>query len=348
MYSSQIKPNRTHRRPTARDVAKLAQVSPTTVSLVMGNKGHLVGISAQTTQRVLEAAKQLAYTPSALMSAILSGRTNIIGVFANDADWRPNNAYWSAVIMWLHRAATQRHQEILLFNDDASRSAEEKEARMRSGIVDGILIQPGQNPESIQKLAKNFPVVCIGDPVAGVKSVSVENERSIATLVDKLVSVGRRRIGHLTLRTEIHAKVSRSKSFLASLGAHGFAPNPDSILSLDTFEHLDQHPGVIDFLRRCDAVICFNDDVAFRVLELCHLRGIRVPEDLAVTGFDGLPGFGMLPGHSVLAELTTIRSPLERMCNTAMDRVVRLAGGEDVENLIEMSGDYFQGNTTPA
>jgi DNA-binding LacI/PurR family transcriptional regulator len=329
---------KTGRRPTSHDVAKLAGVSQATVSIVLSNKARSVGIAESTVEKVRQAAATLSYSPNALMTSMLKGQTDILGVFARDGSWRTGNSYWTEAVMALHRSAAQRNCEVLLFSDSQTRSIEQLIQRMVSGLVDGVILQPSQEDEVVTRLKDaQIPVVCIGDEFEGATSIAIENDRSIRGMVDHLIDKGCQRLLHLTLRAPILSRNRRLHAFTS----HCLQKNVShSVIETTGFDHLHEVPDIRGALSTFDGVVCFNDEAGYELWSLCRELGIDVPTRLKITGFDGI-----IEAHKG-QQLTTLRSPISEMCDRAVETIRALRSGTSVEPTTILDCTLVHGDST--
>jgi DNA-binding LacI/PurR family transcriptional regulator len=330
------------RRPTSHDVAKLAGVSQATVSLVMSQKGRGVGISEDTERRVLEAARSLSYYPNSLMRSLRRGRTGIIGAFAHDTGWANKNSYWVEAIAGLHRAATEMGQELLLFSDTPGRTREQLLERMLSGTLDGIVAQHGEHTEVLERLRESgLPMVCIGDPYPGVPSVGIENIGGIERLVEHLAERGHRRVGFMNLpQVSQPAPAERERSFLDTCRRLGLEAPEELVFRIATWDIESMPNRLLAIGTRPTAMVCFNDEWAYLLVRACLARGMRVPEDLAVTGFDGIP----VPFAP--KTVTTMKSPIYEMCDLAVRKLLDVIEDRPVEVRTVLPVEFVQGDTT--
>lgn len=333
------------RRPTSHDVAKLAGVSQPTVSVVFSGRAREVGISKITEDRVLAAARDLSYVPNRLMKSIRSGRSGILGVFGPGSQWSMRHSYWSEVIASLHEGAALRNQELLFFAPHEGRSMEDTLSRMLNGLVDGLIVQPGTDNEVLDRLiAASIPLVVVGDPYQDVVTVTIDNVGSVHYLFDHLYERGHRKFAYARVEdpegTRPYPRLAaeiRPATYDEALRRHGLDPaeNPQFFLACDVEGGLDTVLSL-----GATALLCHNDEWAYPLLMACERRGIRVPEDLALVGFDGIP----LPFARKV--VTTMRSPIREMGQVAIDRLIAIVEGQEVEPLTTLPVSFVMGETT--
>lgn len=326
------------KKATSYDVAKLAGVSQATVSLVLSDKGTAFGISSETSTKVREAAARLSYYPNSLVRSIRKGRTGIVGVYGRDRAWSQHNSYWIEALSSLHTSAADLDLELLIFSDHPNRPPEKGLERMLSGILDGMIVQPSEHNEVIESLARSrLPLVCIGDPFPGVPSVTIDNVGGVEASVAHLVARGRRSLVYLNFaEASFGAPSLRERTFLDTTGAAGVLSPLGAIRMAEGFEIVINR--VVQ--AKADGIMAINDEWAYLALRACMQQGVRVPEDVAIVGFDGIPvPFAPKP-------VTTIHSPIGEMCRTAMERLQAIIEGKPVPDVTTLPVELVQGETS--
>jgi len=282
---------------TIQSVADLAGVSIATVSRVLS--GNL-NVRADLAQKVRAAATELNFTPSASAQGLAKGRNFTIGVLVPDL----SNPYFPDVVKGIHNLATQSGYRLLIADSDGKPQDEFPIIRDLFRQVDGlILIAPRMEINELKALeTAPVPVVLINrmEPGIGLPSVGVDNFSAMSELIGHLASLGHKKVAFMSGPKESWQQRERSR---AVLHASNFGmiinevPAGGGIQS--GHESLD-----VALKAKPTAAICFNDLVAIGVLSRAHELGIRVPEDLSVTGFDDIEF-----AHFSNPPLTTIRSP---------------------------------------
>lgn len=317
------------RRATIDEIAEKAGVSKTTVSNVFNSKGRF---SEDIRSRVLSAATELRFTPNALIRSIQTRQTNIIGVrtwptFADLVD--------SSISMYLQQGIVdglgQTGYDLLSFIDSMKRPAPTQAVQFLDGRVDGAILGPGilsNNELQILGEAK-FPAVVLyhPSPPLSVGSITIDNAQGIELAVRHLVDLGHRNIvGYFP--GDSYDMEERRNSFEAVLLACGLAES--SPYWFDCTDYLAPIEPFCDWLLTLPdsptAVIFGDDHVAFQGIAALEKRGVRVPEDLSVVGFDDSPRASNGQG------LTTIRQPAREVGHRAAEMVVRLIQGEATED----------------
>lgn len=270
--------------PTLRDVAQLAGVSVATASKALNNRAN---VHPDTRRRVVEAAERISFTPNSLAQAILAGQTGTVGLLTNDLEGR----FSLPILMGAEDAFGAGKMSIFLCDarDDAIREQYHLKALL-SRRIDGLIVV-GSNTDPRPSLGQDIPVPVVyayaPSSDEADSSVIPDNVNAGALAVEHLVSSGRRRIAHISGDVHYSAAQDRALGAASALAAAGLEPvGPVRYGSWTeawgraaTHAVLDQSPDV-------DAILCASDQIARGTLDALRDRGARVPDDVAVMGFD--------------------------------------------------------------
>ena len=314
---------------TIRDVARESGVSVATVSYVMNKSPQTV--RDETRQRVLAAARRLNYQPNAMARGLVRRRMNILGVlFHVSAPTIIIDPYASALLQGILTAAAATGFSIILFPErwrDASHSA----APLRERHTDGILASaPGVDSDMLPSLvAQGLPFVAIAAPsnVPTVIGVDVDNEKGARLATEHLLSLGHRRIAHLTGNPNEASAQARLAGFRATLAQAGVSIPAEYIVP-SLYKGRISYDKTLQLLALPEpptAIFAGNDNLAMEVLEAARDRGVSVPSELSVVGFDDIPAASL-----VTPPLTTVHQPLARIGETAARLLVARVAGEPV------------------
>lgn len=272
------------RAATLSDVARLAGVSVATASKALNGRNH---VHAQTRERVLEAAAQLSFSPNSLARGLLAGRTGTVGLLTSDLVGR----FSLPILMGAEDAFGAGQVSVFLCDarGDAIRERHHVQALL-SRRVDGlIVVGSSTNPRPPLADAVDVPVVYAYAPSEATEDLSIvpDNVNAGRMAVEHLIACGRTRIAHISGDREYSAARDRAAGAEAALAAAGLSLVGE--VAYGAWEEgwgraaagmlLDREPDV-------DAVLCGSDQVARGVLDTLRERGRRVPEDVAVMGFD--------------------------------------------------------------
>lgn len=304
-------------RPTIFDVARASGVSYSTVSRVVNG---LPNIKPETRGRVETAMRELGYVAHLSARALATGRSNQIGLLVQQLE----DAFFLGVIAGVDRAVMEAGYDLLLCT---THDRPEKEtayvARLTHGMVDGLLVlMPRSLPDYLDGLlATRTPFVLIDhdDGAPGCDVVNAANRGGAGAAVEHLASLGHRRIAIITGALETGSSHERIAGWRESLEAAGL-PVAEELIATGDYEEARGHDAAHELLSLPDpptSIFASNDRAALGVLQAARERGLRVPDDLSVVGFDDEPGASRTrPG------LTTVRQPLRDMGATAVERLL--------------------------
>lgn len=272
------------------DVAQAAGVSVPTASQVMNDTGR---VAEATRQRVLDAARTLDYRPNALARSVALGRSRTIGVLAENAA----GAFCMPVLIGINRALSDHDLASILY--DARHDPQLRRRHVQHMLdrqVDGIIVI-GEGPDvPIADIgaSDSHPVVHAFGPHDPARAVSVHpDERAGGALAARtLVDAGRRRIAHVTASADLPSVRERADGFLAALREAGM----ETVAVLHgEFSRDWGHRAAALLLAEAagtDAVFAGSDAIAIGLAAGLEAAGVRVPEDIAIIGYDHVAGYG--------------------------------------------------------
>ena len=267
-------------KPTIRNVAELAGVSKSLVSLVMRGSPH---VSEQRRQAVLKAARELGYRPNAVARSLVEGRTRLIGALVADL----HNPFFAEFLDGLQESLHGEGLRMLVGSGrwDPQFEAEAVEAFLEMR-VDGLVLL-SVVPDSLKEAAKSVPVVVVGErDVAGVDIVVDDDELGARLAVDHLVELGHRRIAHIEGSPSTTAHYRRS-GYESAMRRHGLEER--IVVEPGDFTEEGGYRAALELLGgdpRPTAIFAPNDLVATGVLSAADEFGLRVPADISIIGYD--------------------------------------------------------------
>ena len=315
----------TGRPPTLTEVARLAGVSLTTASKALNGRDR---ISEVTRNRVLGAARELSYAPNLVAKSLVSGRSSIIGVLLRDPMVQ---RFAMPIVIGAQSVLEQREfSAIIVDARGVMDRLADLAAVLRQRNVDGLLIvgdNQGKTP-SIRASA-NIPCVYVYGPTTHSRDVVhlIDDFAGAATVVNHLVDVGRSRIAHITGPRQASAVRQRVLGLGHALEEHdlrltgdiAYGPWSQRWAREATQEILATSPEL-------DAIVCGSDQLAAAVLEAVVVTGRKVPDDVAITGYDNWTVFAQETDPA----LTTIDMELERLGATAVMDLFSMIDGARV------------------
>lgn len=319
---------------TIKDVAADTGLSVTTVSLVLSGKADRGGIATATRVRVTEAATRLGYRRNAYARSLRTGRSNVIGLCGVNLD--------HPLAVMLVRAtarAVLRYGYSLSLHDpswhpeEPDRALHELEAVCPEGVVvvnPRILYTGGGRQAMEQLAARGLPIVSLDDwDVPGADVVTVDREEGAYQATRHLLELGHRRIA-LTVDPEhtAHPLRDRVRGYERACRECGvpidpslfFSPGPGNISyphGIDLARRALEHPA------RPTAMFLINDRAAIGALRALHAAGRRVPEEMALVGFDGNE-----EGEFSSVSITTVIQPVEEVANAAVSLLLDRIGDD--------------------
>lgn len=310
------------------DVARLANVSIATVSRVLNPGSHKV--NTETAEKVRQAVKELDYRPNALARALQMKKTMTIGVIIPDI----SNHYYAEIVRGIQRVAEREGYNIILQNTERNQDQIVKSIYLlREKIVDGIIFSGGTingyEPLSALKELRNR-VVVIGRHDVDFPAIMVDNIAGATIAVEHLIDAGHKRIGLIGWSedsTTAKDRLSGYKNALAQNSCH-FEPSLIRQGQLTPESGYNEAKELLSQGKRPTAIFAGNDQMAFGVIYAAIEMGLRVPEDLAVIGFDNIPlcSFFVPP-------LSTIEVPMFTLGSDSMETLVSLISGEQTPRI---------------
>jgi LacI family transcriptional regulator len=307
------------RRSTIKDVAAEAEVSISTVSLVMNQKGN---VSPDTKDRVLQAARQLRYVPRSAAQHLASNRTGNVGFVLRDDHFTRSEPFYTRIFLGAEFEARTQSRYILLTTIPDSYVPDEHTPRfLQEQNVDGVLIAGRVHPAFIEEAeASGLPIVLADFEAGDHPAVVIDNQNGARAAVEHLLRRGHRRIAFVGADLDHPSLKARLEGYQLALSTgEGEGPTEDELV----VTALDEEPTRLTGSTLAErlfkqeplptAVFCANDALALGVLDAARIRGIEVPGDLAVVGFDDVEG----AAHATPA-LTTVRVFKEQLGEVAL------------------------------
>lgn len=324
------------RRVTSQDVAARAGVSRTTVSLVL-NGVDKVRISPATRERVLLASRELEYYPDAAARSLVRGLTQTLGVvLCQTPDRIFADAFLPEVLRGIGEVAQGNGFRVLLQSvEDITRPAAYFHLVQEKGIDGIILSGPRADDQQLLRLREErFPVVLLGQlEGSGIPFVDVDNFAGARRAVENLLSLGHRRIGMITnAPPQYTASAHRLQGYRQAFQEWGVAFDDKLVRYGDFNEESGQKAmsELLDLYPPPSAVFVASDLVAFGAMEAIKSRGLAIPQDIALVGFDDVP-----LARYVDPPLTTVRLPAYELGSRAAAMLLGMIQGvEEGEGLL--------------
>lgn len=313
-------------RVTIIDVANEAGVSFGTVSRVINNDVH---VKEETRKRVLEAMQQLGFVANRQARSLAGGRSNSVGVLVPDL----GTGYIGEIIRGIDAELSLTDVDLILYTTHrTARKEANYVANLAKGMVDGLLLVLPRSPaDFIGTLTeRNFPFVLIDHQGTGrdCPAVGATNWQGAYNATEYLIKLGHQRIGFITGSMDLGCAADRLEGYRSALRTHHL-PDTSELIYEGTFFQPDGFAGasaLLDLPVPPTAIFASNDVMAMGVMDAVRDRGLRVPADISIVGFDDIPQASL-----VRPALTTINQPLEKMGRVATQMLLDLLRLPDKE-----------------
>jgi len=308
------------RQPTIRDVAERAGVSHQTVSRVIN--GHEL-VSGATRERVERAIRDLNYVPSPIARGLISNRTHSIGLVSSAI----SDQFFGEVAAGAEAEARRCGYYLVIASVEEHAEADER-AYLRLMLerrVEGLIVARPRLPISVDQVSlQQVPVVAIASAEApGLTVVDVDNRGGGRDAVAYLLAQGHRRIATITGPMEWCSSQHRLEGYREALAAAGVGPEPSLVEQADGWDPVDGQLAMGRLLTRgvsFTALFAYSDLIAIGAIQELRTRGLRVPEDVSIVGYDDIR-----VAAYVDPPLTTIRQPTrevgERAASLVLDAI---------------------------
>jgi LacI family transcriptional regulator len=284
------------RRPTIYDVAKACSVSPSTVSRAFSRPGR---VSAETADRIRRVAEEMGYHNAPEPSSRPSGQSGMIAILVADL----TNPFFLDIVEGARKEAERFHYTVLVVDAQESLAGEREAVSRIVPVVDGLILATSRMSETaIRMISKQRPMVVLNRPMPDVPSAVTDNEHGMELAVDHLASLGHRSLTYIAGPEASWADGMRWRSIRRAATAAGvrvrrigpFAPT----LAGGAL-------AAAEFLQKpTSGVVAYNDLMAIGLMSELGGRGIRIPDDVSLIGFDNSLDLGFGP-----SPLTTVAVP---------------------------------------
>jgi LacI family transcriptional regulator len=316
-------------RATIREIAELAGVSIATVSRVVNGRED---VSPETRELVQRVVRERGYTANRNARGLSAGKTGLIGATVPML----HHAYFSYILagaaeglyeqdmrLVLSPTMHEHHREVSLLE------------RLMHGTTDGaVIILPEESSDELEQLLNHGYRFVVIDPLLPlnerIPAVSAAHAAGADQAMKHLLSLGHTRIAAITGPRGWKATEDRRRGYYAALAAAGIMPDPE----LEVESNFELGGGAVAAEQLLalpeppTAIFCFNDNMAVGAMQTARARGVGIPDDLSIVGFDDLE-----EAEIVTPALTTIRQPLAEMGRIAVSLLMRLLDNQRLEAL---------------
>lgn len=312
---------------TLDDVARVAGVSRAAASRALNGRD---GVRPDVRERVEVVARSMGYQPNRAARNLASGRSSILGLVIPSDELRVD-PYGASMVHAVSRAAAEADHSLMLFLT-SDEPGENVRTNLRDGLLDGVIVSAVAVGEAwVEKLLDTAtPTVLVGSHPrrSDVPVVDTENRLAAAEVVEHLFDQGCRRVAIVTGRPGRVDAMQRLEGWRLAHERRGYEIDDDLVIPGDFSRASGRAAGqaLLALEGRVDGVFASNDEMALGVLSTLTRAGVRVPEDVAVAGFDGTSAADLED-----VSLTTTAQPFAELGRSAVADLLALLAGEDVE-----------------
>ena len=324
---------------TIKDVARLAGVSPATVSIVLNGKGK---VSEETRKKVEEAAQKLGYRPNIVARSLVRGKTNTILLCAFIKEQEKLSAFYGELINRLLAAISREgyYLQIVVkgefFNGHPLDKREALLNIARNSLFEGLVVLshwPIHYSEVSDLVKENFPFVIVNQRVEGegVSYVDIDHYGGAKEAVKYLIEKGHRQIAHLRGPREHRHAEERYRAYIDTLLDFGIPIKKEYVVE-GNFRRMSGREAMEKLLQISPlptAVFAANDKMAIGALQVAKERGIKVHDDIAIVGFDGIEAEKYTD-----PPLPTVEQPLGELGKVAAELLVESIKGGEVKKIV--------------
>jgi DNA-binding LacI/PurR family transcriptional regulator len=324
--------NQPARRPTLEAVAARAGVGRGTVSRVINGSNQ---VSARAREAVLSAIEDLGYVPNPAARSLVTRRTHGIALVVSESEDRVfAEPFFAGVVRGVsaEMAGTAFQLWLTMINSSTDRSRIGR--HLTAQHVDGAMLLSLHGDDLLPRLLEDsgLPTVLGGRPTGFVPGsyVDVDNHAGARMAIDHLIARGRRRIATIAGPQDMSAGVARLEGYRDALRDAGLLADNRNLVAYGQFSESSGQAAMQGLLSRrpdVDAVFAASDPMAFGAMRAIKQAGRRIPEDIAVVGFDGSPAAG-----NTEPPLTTVHQPAEAMGRHMARLLLALIGGQQVDD----------------
>jgi LacI family transcriptional regulator, galactose operon repressor len=307
---------------TSKDIAHRLKISQSTVSRALRGDPR---VAPETLARVLEAARQMNYTPNLAARSLITRKTGTVGVVVSDIA----NPFYPELVEILHNEFALAGYRTVLFNERTDASTEQHIADLVNGAAaDGVVFVSATLGSPLPGRPGGVPVVLVNRYLDDVEvdTVISDNVRGGRLVAEALLELGHRRIALIAGPDNTTTSRDRERGFRGQLEESGAALD-ETLRRVGQFSHHSGYQWCLDLLAsqpRPTAVFAANDVMAFGALDAARRVGVRVPGELSIVGFDDIDMAGW-EGFN----LTTVRQPVAEMGRAAAQLLIeRVESGD--------------------
>ncbi|WP_321470606.1 LacI family DNA-binding transcriptional regulator [uncultured Paludibaculum sp.] len=329
------------KRASIKDIARLANVSHSTVSRALSGSPL---ISPETVSRIRQIALESGYRPSAAARSLVTSRTSTIGVVVTSIA----DPFAAEVVLGIEDAANERDYSVLLANSNALPERELKVVHaFEERRVDGIIVTSSRVGAVYAEVLSQarVPIVLLNNqhPSEFMHSVMIDNFAASFAATRHLIDLGHKRIAYIGDRFGCQSDTERCGGYRAALEQAGLPFRPEFLVPGNGGPDggATAMGSLLALPNLPTAVFCYNDMTAFGAMGAASARGLGIPSDLSIVGFDDLffAQFSAPP-------LTTVRQPMRDMGRLAVENLLKLLAGDSAVPNANVPGELIVRHST--
>ena len=324
---------------TLDDVAARAGVSRMAASVVLNGSRSGTRVSETKRQQILDIAKDLNYRPNLIARSLARRSTHIFGFYSGFNYLDARNPFVAEITAGLLEECSRWHRDLLLHAAFRDQDVKTLYDELLSGKIDGLVVWAPDSDPLVELLqSSNLPVVSIVETLPNFPSVGVDDYTGAFQIGQLLNECGHRSVRYLTQKAPTRSRRLRLQGIQEAARQLEMdlqvtvADTPQAMLMAINDPGLSTgHPT---------GLVCWNDMVAYQALSHCRRFGISVPQEMAITGFDGIE----LP-IDLEFRLTSVRAPWAQVASTAINYLLELLQGKEVPTETILPVELIRGNT---
>lgn len=317
-----------NKKPSILEVAKLAGVSPATVSRILNNNPR---VDPELKKRVLEASQKLGYRLNYYAKALIQGKTNFIGLLLTKFAIR----HYSSILYGIESVLNKAGYKFFVTSSRYDREKEKEKIQLFLDLnFAGIIIIPVglSDAEIVEFSKKGTPIVVYDRLVRGLEEncIYFDNFGIEEKITNYLIECGHRKIALIAGSDSLPVYRERKNGYISALKKHGISVDESLIYTCDMsgFSTKEGYNSALELLKRghFTALVCQNDQTAIGAISAIHSMGLKVPEDISVVGFGNVP-----EAPYTLPSLTTISFDRKKIGNLIGQKIISVIENKPLE-----------------
>ncbi|AIE83762.1 transcriptional regulator [Fimbriimonas ginsengisoli Gsoil 348] len=313
------------------------------MSVVLNGSKSNTRVSPATRERILEAAREMGYTPNVLARALRKSSTNILGLYFGYGHLEPHDPFHAEVLTGLQRGCEACNKDLMIHYSFHRYSVDEVFGELTGGKIDGVVLIAAPGDPLVSRVrGSNLPVIAMTDAIQGIPSIVADDAAGSTAIANHLHEKGHRTVLYRACPGESDSASRRQRAFEArasELGMTTFVGRTS-----DWRGRVEEAEADLIARRRelgITAAVCWGDPSAHALLAYCKGNRIAVPDELAIVGFNGIES----PVEPAKV-LTTVRAYWSNVAQGAVHLLVNRLEGREVPSLTVLPVEFSLGETS--